>query len=104
MQERCSGGVSISCEQAANPAASSIKLSRRRNRTARSPYVSALTSSRLAACQITIGRHDGSVKIVFKLNAHASRPDIIGELDDEHFLNDSMITRFRTDWRRPSGR
>jgi len=65
--------------------------------------VSALTSSRLAACQITIGRHDGSVKIVFKLNAHASRPDIIGELN-EHFLNDGMITRFRTDWRWPRER
>jgi len=52
--------------------------------------VSALASSRLAACQITIGRHDGSVKIVFKLNAHASRPDIIGELD----ASTSLTTRY----------
>jgi hypothetical protein len=31
------------------------------------------------ARQITIRRHDSSVKIVFKLSAQAPRPDIIGE-------------------------
>lgn len=50
--------------------------------------------------QITIGRPDSLSKIVFELNPRAARTDIIGELD-QHFLNDGMVTRFRTDWRWP---
>jgi hypothetical protein len=44
------------------------------------------------ARQITIGRHDGSVKNVFKLSARAPRLDIIGGLDARTSLTHSMIT------------